>query len=131
VYLDSDEVTYPGDLTHCTKCHFTSNPGAGNTPQSYKADLPAGVLFGTEKVTTGNAGETLAQIIGARQSFQGHDPSGNPTDLVTSPIAGKCGYCHDGPAKVGHFISTGGADIKNTRSIAELKPPTLGPDVTP
>lgn len=129
VYIDSAEVTYPGDLTHCTKCHFASNPGAGNTPQSYKADLPTGVLFTTEKVTTGNASETLAQIIGARQSFQGHDPSGNPTDLVDSPIAGKCGSCHDAPAKVGHFLSTGGADIKATRSTAELTPPTLAPDV--
>jgi hypothetical protein len=129
VYLDSAEVTYPGDLTHCTKCHFASNPGAGNTPQSYKADLPTGVLFSTEAVTTGNAGETLAQIIGARQSFQGDDPSGNPTDNVTSPLASKCGYCHDTPAAVGHFLSTGGADIKNTRSTAELTPPLLAPDV--
>ena len=87
VYIDSAEVTYPGDLTHCTKCHFAANPGAGNTVQSYKADLPAGVLFTTEKVTTGNASETLAHIIAARKSFQGHDPSGNPTDLVDSPIA--------------------------------------------
>ncbi|MGZ9197083.1 MAG: hypothetical protein ACXW4I_11735, partial [Candidatus Deferrimicrobiaceae bacterium] len=110
-----------------------ANPGTGNTSQSYKADLPTGVLFTTESVTTGNAGETLAQTIGARQSFQGHDPSGNPTDLVDSPIAGKCGSCHDGPAEVGHFISTGGADIKATRSVAELKPPTLAPsiDITP
>jgi OmcA/MtrC family decaheme c-type cytochrome len=129
VYLDSDEVTYPGDLTHCTKCHFPANPGAGNTSQSYKADLPPGILFATERVTTGNTGETLSQIIGARQSFQGHDPSGNPTDLVTSPLVSRCGYCHDGPAEVGHFLSTGGGDVKNTRSTAELKPPTLSPDV--
>ena len=131
VYIDSAEVTYPGDLTHCTKCHFAANPGTGATPQSYKADLPAGVLFTTEKVTTGNASETLAQIIGARQSFQGHDPSGNPTDLVDSPLAGKCGSCHDTDAEVGHFLSTGGADIKATRSIAELKPPTLAPAYEP
>jgi hypothetical protein len=129
VYLDSAEVTYPGDLTHCTKCHFPANPGAGNTSQSYKADLPPGILFATERVTTGNTGETLSQIIGARQSFQGHDPSGNPTDLVTSPLVSRCGYCHDGPAEVGHFVSTGGGDVKNTRSTAELTPPTLSPDV--
>jgi OmcA/MtrC family decaheme c-type cytochrome len=128
-YIDSDEVTYPGDLTHCTKCHFPANPGAGNTSQSYKADLPPGILFATEAVTTGISGETLSQIIGARQSFQGHDPSGNPTDNVTSPLASRCGYCHDTPAAVGHFISTGGADIKATRSIAEKTPPLLMPDV--
>jgi OmcA/MtrC family decaheme c-type cytochrome len=131
VYLDSAEVTYPGDLTHCTKCHFPANAGAGNTSQSYKADLPTGVLFATEAVTTGDPNETLAQIIGARQSFQGHDPSGNPTDNVTSPLASRCGYCHDGPAEVGHFISTGGADVKATRSTAELTPPKLAPDITP
>jgi OmcA/MtrC family decaheme c-type cytochrome len=131
VYIDSAEVTYPGDLTHCTKCHFAANPGTGNTSQSYKADLPAGVLFSTEKVTTGNASETLDNIIAARTSFQGHDASGNPTDLVDSPIAGKCGYCHDTPAAVGHFLSTGGADIKATRSIAELTPPKLAPAYEP
>ncbi len=130
VYLDSDEVTYPGDLTHCTKCHFaTQAPSTGNVSQSYKADLPPGILFATEAVTTGNPNETLAQIIAIRQSFQGHDPSGNPTDLVTSPLASRCGYCHDTPAAVGHFISTGGADIKATRSIAEKTPPLLMPDV--
>jgi hypothetical protein len=129
VYIDSAEVTYPGDLTHCTKCHFAANPITGATPQSYKADLPAGVLFSTEAVTTGNASETLAQIIGARQSFQGHDPSGNPTDNVSSPIARKCGSCHDSGAEVGHFLSTGGADVKAPRSTAELTPPKLAPDV--
>jgi OmcA/MtrC family decaheme c-type cytochrome len=133
VYLDSDEVTYPGDLTHCTKCHFAANPPAGATVQSYKADLPTGVLFATEAVTTGNPNETLAQIIAIRQDFQGSDPSGNPTDNVTSPLASRCGYCHDGPAEVGHFISTGGADIKATRSLAEKTPPKLMPagDITP
>jgi OmcA/MtrC family decaheme c-type cytochrome len=138
VYLDSAEVTYPGDLTHCTKCHFATNPSTGpaiNVPgatfQSYRADLPNGVLFTTEKVTTGNASETLAQIIAVRQSFQGHDPSGNPTDLVDSPLASRCGYCHDTGAEVGHFLSTGGADIKATRSIAELTPPKLVPAYEP
>jgi OmcA/MtrC family decaheme c-type cytochrome len=127
VYIDSAEVTYPGDLTHCTKCHFPANPGSGRVSQSYKADLPLGVLFNTDKVTTGNSAETLSQIIAARQAFQGHDPSGNPTDLVTSPLTSRCGYCHDGPSEVGHFLSTGGADVKNTRSTAELTPATLAP----
>lgn len=130
VYLDSKEVTYPGDLTHCTKCHFpTQAPSTGNVSQSYKADLPPGILFATEAVTTGITNETLAQIIGARQSFQGHDPSGNATDNVDSPLASRCGYCHDTPAAVGHFLSTGGADIKATRSTAEKTPPLLMPDV--
>jgi OmcA/MtrC family decaheme c-type cytochrome len=131
VYVDSAEVTYPGDLTHCTKCHYAANPGTGLTAQSYKAETPTGALFTTEKVTSGTAGETLSQIIAARQSFQGHDPSGNPTDLVDSPLTGKCGYCHDSPAAVGHFISSGGGDVKNTRSTSELAPPLLAPAVLP
>ena len=79
-------------------------------------------------MTTGNASETLAQITGARQSFQGHDPSGNATDLVTSPVTGKCGYCHNASASSGHFISNGG-DVKQTRSIAQQAPTPLAPDV--
>ena len=130
VYINGAEVTYPGDLAHCTQCHYATTvpAGSGATANSYKANLPDGVLFTTEKVSTGNASETLAQITGARQSFQGHDPSGNPTDLVTSPVTGKCGYCHDTSAAVGHFISNGG-DVKQTRSVAQQAPPPLAPDV--
>ena len=129
VYINGAEVTYPGDLSHCTQCHYATTVPTGATANSYKADLPAGVLFTTEKVTTGNSSETLAQITGARQSFQGHDPSGNTTDLVDSPVAGKCGYCHDTPAAIGHIISNGG-QVRQTRSTAELTPPTLAPEFT-
>jgi len=121
VIFGSELTPYPGDLSDCRKCHLAG---------TYGTDLPSGVLFTTEKVSTGNAGETLDNIIAARKSFQGHDPSGNPTDLVTSPVVGKCGYCHDTPAVVGHFTSNGG-DVKQTRSTAELTPPPLAPDITP
>jgi hypothetical protein len=119
VIFGTDITPYPGDLSRCGKCHLAG---------TYGPDLPAGVLFTTEKVTTGNASETLDNIIGARQSFQGHDPAGNATDLVDSPVTGKCGYCHDTPAAVGHFISNGG-DVKQPRSVAQQAPPLLLPDV--
>jgi OmcA/MtrC family decaheme c-type cytochrome len=103
---------YPGDLSRCQKCHLAG---------TYGVNLPAGVQFTTEKVTTGNASETLDNIIAARKSFP------NATDLVDSPVVGKCGYCHDAPAAVGHFISNGG-DVKQPRSTAELAPPLLAPE---
>jgi OmcA/MtrC family decaheme c-type cytochrome len=124
VYINGAEVTYPGDLSHCTKCHYATTVPTGATANSYKADLPAGVSFTTEKITTGNASETLDNIIAARKSFP------NATDLVDSPVAGKCGYCHDTPAAIGHIISNGG-DVRQTRSTAELTPPSLGPAYLP
>jgi OmcA/MtrC family decaheme c-type cytochrome len=122
VYINGAEVTYPGDLSHCTKCHYATTVPAGATANSYKANLPAGVLFTTEKITTGSATETLDNIIAARKSFP------NATDLVDSPVTGKCGYCHDTPAATGHFISNGG-DVRQTRSVAQQSPPALMPDV--
>ncbi len=114
VVIFGTEITpYPGDLSDCRKCHLAG---------TYGPNLPDGVSFTTEKVTTGNASETLDNIIAARKSFP------NATDLVDSPVVGKCGYCHDAPATVGHFISNGG-DVKQTRSIAELAPPKLAPEV--
>jgi len=112
VVIWGNEVTYPGDVSRCQKCHIAG---------TYGADLPDGVLFTTEKITTGSASETLDNIIAARKSFP------NATDLVTSPTVGKCGYCHDTPSAVGHFISMGG-DVKQTRSTAELTPPKLAPE---
>jgi len=113
-YLRSDEITYPGNLMHCTKCHVNN--------AAYDAVLPNGVLFTTEKITTGVAGETRAQIIAARGTVP------NTTDLVNSPIASACGYCHDTGVQVSHFL-TQGADIKQQRSLAEQQPVPLMPDV--
>jgi OmcA/MtrC family decaheme c-type cytochrome len=113
VIFGTDLTPYPGDLSDCKKCHLAG---------TYGPNLPDGVLFTTEKVTTGNASETLDNIIAARKSFP------NATDLVDSPVVGKCGYCHDTPAAVGHFISNGG-DVKQPRATAEKQPEPLMPDV--
>ena len=109
----SELTPYPGDLSDCRKCHLAG---------TYGPNLPDGVLFTTEKVTTGNASETLDNIIAARKSFP------NNTDLVDSPVVGKCGYCHNSSSAVGHFTSNGG-DVKQTRSVAQQAPPPLAPAV--
>ena len=109
VLLDGSEVTYPGNLMHCTKCHYGPTVPAGDTnppgfvANSYKADLPANLLNTTTKITTGNAAENAAQIIGARNTVP------NSTDLVVSPLASACGYCHDSNTQVSHMILNGAA----------------------
>jgi len=116
-FYNFDEVTYPGNPMHCTKCHLSS-------PTTYDGTLVAGSLYTTEKVTTGNPAETLDNIVAARGTVP------NSTDLVNSPIASACAYCHNSEVGIGHMLSNGG-DIKSTRANANIQPPTLAPDVTP
>jgi len=111
VLLLGAEVSYPGNLMQCTKCH------AGTT---YQNVLVPNALLSTEKITTGNASETVAQINAARASVP------NATDLVNTPTASACGYCHDTPTGVSHFITMGG-DIKAPRGTASMTPPPLVP----
>jgi OmcA/MtrC family decaheme c-type cytochrome len=115
ILLLGDEILYPGDLSHCTKCHV------GTT---YQNVLVEGSLLTTEKITTGVDGETRDQIIGARDTVP------NVTDLVNSPTASACGYCHDTPTDVSHFTLMGG-DIKVKRSDALVEPTPLMPVVGP
>lgn len=113
--LLGNEITFPGDVSHCTKCHV------GNT---YQNVLVPNILLTTEKITTGIDGETVDQIIAARASVP------NDTDLVDSATASACGYCHDSPTDVSHFRLMGG-EIKSKRADAKVAPPPLAPDVTP
>jgi len=115
VLVLGNEILFPGDLSHCLKCHV------GTT---YENVLVPNALLTTEKITTGVAGETRAQIITAR------DLVPNDTDLVSSATASACGYCHDTPTDVSHFRTMGG-DIKSTRADAKVAPPPLAPDVLP
>ena len=115
VLLLGNEVTYPGDVSHCTKCHV------GTT---YQDVLVPNILLTTEKITTGIDGETRDQINAARASVP------NDTDLVDSATASACGYCHDTPTDVSHFRLMGG-EIKSKRADAKVAPPPLAPDVTP
>jgi OmcA/MtrC family decaheme c-type cytochrome len=112
-FYDWSEVTYPGTLNNCQKCH---------NGVTYDPDLPAGQLLSTERTTLVNPGqtETRAQIITAR---------GNPTtlgtmnstDLVNTPIAAACVYCHDSSAAQSHFVLNG-ASLFSTRAEALLGP---------
>jgi len=110
-----NEILYPGDLSHCTKCHV------GTTYQNVQ--VPNGLMT-TVKTTTGVAGETRDQISAARDSVP------NATDLVNTPTASACGYCHDTPTAVSHFVTMGG-EIKAPRGDASMAPPPLAPDITP
>jgi OmcA/MtrC family decaheme c-type cytochrome len=108
-------LTYPGQLKHCTKCHYgTPAANASSFANSYKADLPAGVLLSTN-TNTGTINFMPA-----------------PTDNVVSPTAAACGRCHTSSAAIDHFRLQGG-DVGATRADADLTaPPTfLGPDITP
>jgi len=114
VIVLGNEVTFPGNLKFCTKCH---------TGTSYNpASIPDNVLLSSARITTGNASETRAQIIAAR-----NQP--NATDLVNSPIAAACYGCHATFAFASHMVQNGG-DINSTRTGALLEIPwdlTLSP----
>ena len=99
---DFTEVTYPGELSHCTKCHYgpTIQDGTPQVANSYKANLPANVLLTTMPGGTGFAA----------------------TDQVNSPTASACYYCHFTSTAASHFVLQGG-DIQSLRSTALLDAP--------
>lgn len=99
-YFDWSEVTYPGILKNCKACH---NDG------TYEVPLTANVLMTTDKTTTGNPAETRTDISTVRASVP------NTTDLVNTPIASACYYCHDTTLAVAHMEQNGGR-IKKARS---------------
>jgi OmcA/MtrC family decaheme c-type cytochrome len=106
-YFDWSEVTYPSQARNCMKCH---NAG------TYEAALPSTVLFTTEETTNGT--NTQAGITAARSSLP------NATDLVNSPAASACGFCHVDTTSRSHMALQGGK-IKATRSEATAVPPAL------
>jgi OmcA/MtrC family decaheme c-type cytochrome len=93
-YFDWSEVTFPGDLRNCEKCHLEGT----YRPES----LPADALWEVERTTTGNPAETRADIIAARSSVP------NLTDTLNSPTAGACYYCHDDGPTTSHILLQGG-----------------------
>lgn len=101
VLVLGNEITYPGNLRHCTKCHI----GTSYNP----ASMPDNLLLSTTKITTGNASETRDQILAARASVP------NATDLVNSPIAAACYGCHASTPRASHMVQNGG-DINSTRT---------------
>jgi OmcA/MtrC family decaheme c-type cytochrome len=94
ILYDWSFVTFPGDLMDCTKCHI----GESYVP----SNVPANTLWNVERTTTGDPNETREDIIAARSSVP------NLTDLVDSPIAGACFYCHDDGTAKSHILLQGG-----------------------
>jgi OmcA/MtrC family decaheme c-type cytochrome len=105
--LRTSDITYPGNNRHCTKCHI----GTTATNATYRPELPANVLFTTDRITTGNPAETRDDIIAARTSVP------NPTDLVRSPIASACTACHASDVVADH-ARINGAYISAERATA-------------
>jgi len=91
-YYNWSEVTFPGNLADCQKCHLEGTYNAA----------PEDALWTTERTTTGNAAETLDDILGARDSVP------NDTDLVNSPTSSACFYCHDSSTPASHMVLNGG-----------------------
>jgi OmcA/MtrC family decaheme c-type cytochrome len=113
ILLQGDEITYPGDPSHCGKCHLNN---------LYQNVQTTGRLNSTVVTTTGVPGETIAQVVAARASVP------NATDLVNTPATSACGHCHDSDVARSHFVAMGGK-IRAPRSSAVLVPPPLYPDV--
>jgi hypothetical protein len=108
VLLQGDEITFPGDPSHCGKCHLNNLYQNVQRPR----------LNTTVVTTTGVAGETAAQITAARASVP------NATDLVNSPATSACGHCHDSDPARGHFIAMGGS-IRAPRGVPGTTVPPL------
>ncbi len=109
VLLRGDEITYPGDVSRCGKCHLNN---------LYQAVETTNRLVSIAKTTTGNASETAAQINEARNTVP------NATDEVITPATSACGHCHDSEQARSHFVLNGGK-IRSPRSEATATPPSL------
>jgi OmcA/MtrC family decaheme c-type cytochrome len=92
-YYNWSEVTFPGNLADCQKCHLAG---------TYDADLPANVLWTTE-ITTDRANVP------------------NLDDLVNSPVSSACFYCHDDGTAKSHMVLQGGK-FSITREDAQTLP---------
>jgi OmcA/MtrC family decaheme c-type cytochrome len=108
VLLQGDEITYPGDLTYCGKCHLNN---------LYKEVAATNRLLTTSRTTTGNASETAADITAARGTVP------NATDLVNTPTTSACGHCHDSTEARSHFVSNGGKIQEQRSAVTTTTPP--------
>lgn len=94
-YYNWSEVTYPGKINNCAKCHI------GN---SYRPEnIPAGALVTTNVTTNGTDPMTRTAIAASRTSVP------NATDEVISKIAATCYSCHTAVSVVDHMNLNGAA----------------------
>jgi OmcA/MtrC family decaheme c-type cytochrome len=125
VFISSDEITYPGYLGNCAKCHL---------PGTFDTDLPANLVLTThviapDQIIISTDNQAIRDFITAN-IVPKRNTVPNADDLVVSPNASACGHCHNSPAAIKHFQSAGGA-IKVSRTVGSTPPPSLGPDITP
>ena len=102
-YYNWSEVTFPrgASVKTCNLCHTSGSIA-----------LPSSDALPSTVRTTGVAGgqdADAAAVTAARASLP------NATDLVNSPVASTCYYCHDSAAAEAHFELNGGS-IKETRN---------------
>ncbi len=96
-YYDWSEVTFPGNIANCNKCHVDD---------SYLPDqVPESALLTTNRTTGQNSGmdQTVDEVAAARDSVP------NGTDWVITPVTGACYACHDSDTVQAHMEQFGGA----------------------
>jgi len=106
-YYNWSEVTFPGNIANCNKCHV------GN---SYLPDgVPEGSLLTTNRTTGQMSGmdQTVDEVVTARDNVP------NDTDWVITPVTGACYACHDSSAVQAHMKQFGGG-IDVNRGFVEI-----------
>lgn len=93
-YYDWAEVTFPGILNNCSTCHKDGG---------FVLPVPANALPTTvaTALTDGVDADTIATVAEGRASLP------NATDIVISPNAAACVYCHDSDLAKGHMTQNG------------------------
>jgi OmcA/MtrC family decaheme c-type cytochrome len=108
LYFNWSEVTFPGDISDCNKCHI------GDT---YLPDqVPEGVLMTTNRTTGVASGQDQSQddVRAARDSVP------NGTDWVITPVAASCYACHDGSSLKTHMEQFGGVVNENRDMVSTV-----------
>jgi OmcA/MtrC family decaheme c-type cytochrome len=97
IYYNWSEVTFPGDISNCTKCHLSDSYLPGEIPDSalLSTDRTTGVADGMDA--------SFTDVLAARASVP------NDTDFVITPVAAACYACHDGLSPQNHMGQNGGA----------------------
>lgn len=111
-YFNWSEVTFPGDISNCKKCHVQDT----YLPE----EVPVNALVTTNRITQAEDGRaaTTEAVETAREEMP------NPTDWVITPVSAACYSCHDSAAAVSHMKLNGGAinedraEVGNTESCA-------------
>lgn len=94
LYYNWTEVTYPGEINNCEKCHI----GTSYRPEN----IPAGALLTTNVTTNGTSPMSRTAVQASRASVP------NATDEVITAKAATCYSCHTAESVVDHMKLNGG-----------------------